>query len=447
MMKCSFCTKEIPGYAEHCPFCGADLTDHGLERPTIQTPVRLSQILEQGLLLNKRYKIIEKIGQGGIGIVYRALDTFYDGFVALKTIKSELAGNEQILSRFKREIRVNRRVKHPNVCTIYNYGSFEGIFYIIMEYIPGENLLLSIRDKNRFSFDDYMSIAVQIAQGLHAAHRENIIHRDLKPSNIIITTYNRPKIMDFGLARYIGQSDITRRDEVMGTPYYLSPEAFKANDIDHRSDIYSYGVMLYEMFTGILPFRERKAYKLAMLHIKEEPVPPRQINKELPEKLEDCILKCLAKSPDDRYQSVYEIIHDLESMLSTDSVLVPNRKILVVDDNPNIVELIVSTLEIYGYEWMVARNGEEAIAKTLEDSPALILMDLMMPKMDGFQALEFLRAHDSTAHIPVIMVTAKDEKDYKNYGKSIGIVDYITKPFELDYLMGRIQDIIGVNSD
>ena len=219
-----------------------------------------------------------------------------------------------MLDRFKREIRTARRVTHRNVVRTYDFGDVGGLKFISMEYVKGVTLKQIIRKKGALPLGIGLRIAKQTASALAAAHDEGVLHRDVKPQNIILTPTSEVKIMDFGIARPKGQegTGMTATGLIIGTPDYMSPEQVQGKrDIDHRCDIYSLGVVYYEIFTGILPFSAESAFDLAMKHVQEDAPPPRSINRDLPEPLELVILRCLQKSPADRYQKVKDLQADL----------------------------------------------------------------------------------------------------------------------------------------
>lgn len=254
------------------------------------------------------YLIEEKIGEGGMGIVYKAEDTRLKRKVALKFLKSEALGNEQEKARFLREAQTAAALDHPSICTIYEINEFEGQTYIAMAYVDGQNIDEKI-DEGMLSLNEAITIAMQVAEGLQAAHEKGIVHRDIKSANIMITAKNQVKIMDFGLAKLAGQAKkITRSGMTPGTVSYMSPEQARGEEVDHRSDIWSLGVVLYEMITGQLPFKGE--YERAMLYsiMSEEPEPIQDLKTDIPIEVEGIVNKTLQKKKEDRYQSADEMI-------------------------------------------------------------------------------------------------------------------------------------------
>jgi serine/threonine-protein kinase len=271
--------------------------------------------LGPGFVLGGRYEIQRVIGSGGMGMVYQARDRELDEMVAIKTLRPEIiSADPRMLDRFKQEIRVARSVTHRNVVRTYDFGDVQGVKFISMEYVQGVTLKQLIRKKGALPLGVGLRIAKQTSAGLAAAHHQGVVHRDVKPQNIILTQASEVKIMDFGIARpkESGGSGMTATGLIMGTPDYMSPEQVQGKrDLDQRSDIYSLGVVFYEMFTGILPFSGDSAINVAMKHVQEQSPPPRSINQTIPPPLELVILRCLRKSPAERYQKVEDLQNDL----------------------------------------------------------------------------------------------------------------------------------------
>lgn len=269
--------------------------------------------IRPGYLLAGRYEIQRVLGAGGMGMVFQALDRELDEPVALKVLRPEIAStDEQVLQRFKQEIRVARRVTHRNVVRTYDLGEEGGIKFITMEFVQGMTLKRLVQANGALPLEVGLRIAKQTCAGLIAAHEQGVIHRDVKPQNIILTTASDVKIMDFGIARGLDMGSLTAAGLVMGTPQYMSPEQAQGQmDLDERSDIYSTGVVFYEMFTGVLPFQGDTPVGIAMKHVREEPVPPRQVLATIPEPLDAVILRCLKKDRSERYQKMMHLHADL----------------------------------------------------------------------------------------------------------------------------------------
>jgi len=261
--------------------------------------------------LGDRFDLLAEIGRGGMGIVYRARDRETGEIVALKILRPEIAGDAAALERFRNELRLARQITHRNVCRTYELHRFGDTAAIAMEYVDGESLRHVLRRSGPVSVRTGLEWTRQICAALHEAHAHHIAHRDLKPENVLITRDGRVKVSDFGIARSV-QSDATQTGTITGTPAYMSPEQAQGKAVDHRSDIYSLGLVLYEMFTGRPAFQADTPLAVAMKHIDEAPPSPRLLEPDLPARIDRAILRCLEKNPARRFQSV----DDLESALS-----------------------------------------------------------------------------------------------------------------------------------
>ncbi|MGB7296996.1 MAG: protein kinase [Candidatus Aminicenantales bacterium] len=272
--------------------------------------------LSTGSTFAGRYQIIEELGKGGMGRVYKVFDTDIKEKVALKLLKPEIASDKETIERFSNELKYARKISHRNVCRMYDLAKAEGTHFITMEYVQGEDLKSLIRMSKRLEVGTAVSIAKQICQGLAEAHRSGVVHRDLKPSNIMIDREGDAKIMDFGIARSLRGKGITGAGMMIGTPEFMSPEQVEGKDIDQRSDIYSLGIILYEMATGRVPFEGDTALSIALKHKTEIPKDPREFNPQIPEELSRLILKCMEKEKERRYQRVDEILAALAAIES-----------------------------------------------------------------------------------------------------------------------------------
>ncbi len=257
-----------------------------------------------------RYRVLEEIGRGGMGVVYKAQDTKLERTVALKVLNPEAVEDEQNLKRFVREAKTASSLNHPNITTIYEFDEVEGIHFISMEYISGETLSEMLK-KGPLLIKDTLNFACQIGDGLSNAHRNNVIHRDIKPGNIKVNDEGIVKIMDFGIAKIMDRHTINRTKGTLGTLAYMSPEQASQGEIDHRSDIFSFGIVLYEMVTGKIPFTGE--YELAILYsiINETPVPITEINPDAPTGLKQIVCKALEKQKQNRYQNMDEMLNEL----------------------------------------------------------------------------------------------------------------------------------------
>ena len=271
-------------------------------------------MLNPGTYLQGRYEILEKIGSGGMSVVYKAKCHTLNRLVAIKVLKEEFASDENFVSKFKMEAQAAARLSHPNIVNVYDVVDEENLHYIVMELIEGITLKSYIEKKELLDSKEAIGIAIQVAQGIAAAHEQHIIHRDIKPQNMIISKDGKVKVADFGIARAVS-SQTVNSSAAVGSVHYISPEQARGGYCDERSDIYSFGITLYEMVTGRVPFEGDNTVAVALAHLEDPVVPPGDYNPQVYSGLEDIILKCTKKKPDRRYGSMEEVIHDLRRVL------------------------------------------------------------------------------------------------------------------------------------
>ncbi|NMB41629.1 MAG: Stk1 family PASTA domain-containing Ser/Thr kinase [Firmicutes bacterium] len=269
-----------------------------------------------GRLLGNRYKVLEKVGEGGMARVYRGMDTKLNRQVAVKILYEQFAGDADFLRRFKQEAKAAARLTHPNIVNIYDEGEEDNIHYIIMEYVEGYTLKDLVQRDGRLKPEESVQIVIQICDALAHAHSQNVIHRDIKPQNIIMTEDGRVKVTDFGIARATADTTITYGRSLLGSVYYSSPEQARGYSTDSKSDIYSLGVLFYEMLTGVVPFSGESPISVALKHLQDDVVPPRSLIPELPAFLEGVILKTMRKDRQLRYNNALELKEDLEGWLT-----------------------------------------------------------------------------------------------------------------------------------
>lgn len=272
-------------------------------------------MLEIGSFIADRYEILEKIGAGGMSDVYKAKDQVLGRFVAVKVLKPEFAEDVNFVTKFHTEAQSAAGLQHPNIVNIYDVGSEEHMHYIVMEYVEGITLKTYIEKKGQLNYKEAISIAIQVARGIEAAHNNNIVHRDIKPQNIMISNEGKVKVTDFGIARAATSNTI--HSDVMGSVHYTSPEQARNGFVDGKSDIYSLGIVMYEMVTGRVPFDGDTTVAIAIQHLQEEMVAPSVYAPDLPVSLEKIILKCTQKSQDRRYVTMGELLVDLKKALMT----------------------------------------------------------------------------------------------------------------------------------
>ncbi len=321
-----------------------------------------------GTVLGNRYELLEKVGVGGMAVVYKAMDRLLNRYVAVKLLKSEFRGNEEFIRRFNIESQAAASLSHPNIVSIYDVGQSDERQYIVMEFIEGKTLKEYIAEKKgNIYWKEATDIAMQICSALEHAHSKHIIHRDIKPQNIMVNTEGVIKVMDFGIARAANNGTMTM--EAMGSAHYLSPEQARGGYTDQRSDIYSFGVLLYELFTGKLPFDGETTVAVAMQHMQVEPVKPRGVKEDLPKSIENIILKAMSKEQRLRYESAGAMLADIKRAYTD-----PESEVKIEEDDTDkfgtkkiapIVTITMPTSE--DGSKIVTRRGEDERIKKKKD--------------------------------------------------------------------------------
>jgi len=326
-MECPQCRYINPATASRCEKCNAPFDFEGMTATSavtndgsIRTPAEdgttlsgSSRVLQPGHLLGGRYEILELLGQGGMGAVYKARDREVGREVALKLIRPELVGDPDVLQRFKQELILARQVTHKNVIRIFDLGEAEGAKFISMEYIDGRDLKSIRAERGKFPPEEAAEIIEQVCRALDAAHAEGVIHRDLKPQNIMADNHGRVVVMDFGIAHSRELPGLTQTGVLVGTPEYMSPEQAKGDEIDSRSDLFSLGVIFYEMLTGKSPYEATNSVATLLKRAQEQAVPPVKLDPAIPKFMNDIVVRCLEIDPQRRYASAQEILRDLEA--------------------------------------------------------------------------------------------------------------------------------------
>mgnify|MGYP004609196529 FL=1 len=333
-------------------------------------------MLTKGNYIADRYEILDKIGTGGMSDVYKAKDHILGREVAVKVLKQEFAEDVTFVTKFRSEAQSAAGLEHANIVNIYDVGSENGMYYIVMEYVEGITLKTYIEKKGQLNFKEAISIAIQVGRGIEAAHNKGIIHRDIKPQNIIISTEGKVKVTDFGIARATTSNTI--HADVMGSVHYASPEQARNGYVDGKSDIYSLGIVMYEMVTGRVPFDGDTTVAVALQHLQEEMVAPSAYAPELPISLEKIILKCTMKSPDRRYATIEDLLLDLKKALVS-----PNEDFVTIGSADGVEKTRVISPEEQEQIREGLAEGEEADEdELLEDEEAEDEDGPVNPKLD-----------------------------------------------------------------
>ncbi|MFZ2054522.1 MAG: protein kinase [Candidatus Aminicenantales bacterium] len=313
-MECPKCHAENKDDSRFCSHCATPLNvEVTLPTSLTQTLTTPLPVVSMGALIAGKYKIIEEIGRGGMGIVYKAEDLKLKRTVALKFLPPGLTHIPDVKDRFMREAQAAAALDHPNICTVYEFDQAEGKAFISMAYIEGQSLKKKI-DSGPLELEEALKIATQVAEGLQEAHKKGIVHRDIKSANIMVTEKGLAKVMDFGLARVTGATLVTQEGTTMGTVTYMSPEQARGEKVDRRTDIWSFGVVLYEILSGELPFKGEHEQSIVYAILKEKPKPITDIKADIPVSIEQVVYRALEKDPDKRYQQIEDLLDDLKSI-------------------------------------------------------------------------------------------------------------------------------------
>jgi len=269
-----------------------------------------------GKVLGERFEILSVLGAGGMGIVYKVRDRELDDLVALKMLKRDVWGDRELLERLKIELKLARKITHPNVLRTFDFGEVDGIPFISMEYVRGITLRYLLQQTGALPYSAGLRLARQLLRGLAAAHEVGVLHRDIKPENIIVQPNGNAKLMDFGIARPLARMETgqTQPGTVVGTPQYLAPEQLRGADVDQRADLWACGVVLYEIFTAHTPFAGNNPMAIIVSTLNDPPTPPRTHWSAIPPQLEEILLRCLAKEPAQRYKSAADLLRELEEL-------------------------------------------------------------------------------------------------------------------------------------
>ena len=452
----------------NCPFCHAANDD---DAETCFTCGKGLAALTAGLVLSGRYEVLAPLGRGGMGIVYKAHDRELDEVVALKVLRSDQTASPDLARRFRTEIKLARRVRHPNVCAIHEFGQDGHFRFIVMELVDGVDLKQVLRQQGPFPAAEGYQVTVQIAEGLDAIHAMGILHRDLKTPNLMRDRRGVIRLMDFGIAKNLEESTAegTAAGHIVGTPEYMSPEQVRAEKLDVRSDVYSLGVVAHEIFSGEVPFRGESAVATLMKQLNERFDPATPAARRVPPAVLPVLEKALAKNRDERYGTVREFLTAFQQSWNRTGPAArdegttgdtprgssvapaatapmetpaPGRRrarILIVEDNEMNRDMLTRRLARKGFDIVAAVDGGEALARVVTEKPDLILMDMRLPGLNGWEASRRLKADPTTRAIPIIALTAHAMVGDRERAKEAGCDDYDTKPVDLPRLLAKID--------
>jgi serine/threonine protein kinase len=450
----------------------------------------------------QRYRWIETVGRGGMGIVFKAQDLDLDEVVAIKVLSPDWeSDDQQLLTRFKREINLNRKIKHPNVARIHDFGMSGDFPFITMEYVPGIDLRTLIQKEGHVPQAQAISILRQIALGSDAAHKLGIIHRDLKSQNVMVEENGAVAILDFGLARGKTTEALTLDSVMVGTPHYMSPEQALGRPTDARSDVYSIGVMAFEMLTGRVLFEGESPLVIAMKHV-SDPAPD-DLN-HLPEvspELAAIVYRALAKDPSARFASAADLEAELAMLRPFAPAAVPPEvsapppaaarkgepsaakggvsafelketprtqqaapapptqpgipklpapppvkdrppSVLIVEGDAHQRKPLAELLKKFGCKTLEAPNGERALEMLLTNTVDLILTDVVLPGMDGFDVTRIVKSQASTTSLPIVLMSTRLDRSHFAFAIQSGATDFLAKPLVLDASVGRLWHIL-----
>jgi serine/threonine-protein kinase len=382
------------------------------------------------------YEIRERIGAGGFATVFKAWDAAANREVAIKACTL----GPDMHERFFREAELAGRLHHPYITEIYESGMEGDTPFIVQELLGGEDLSALIARREPATLSAKLGILQGVAEALDHAHRAGVIHRDVKPSNVRVLEDGSIKLMDFGIAKALGaSSNITKSGIAVGSIGYMSPEQVSGDSVDERADIFCLGVLAYELISFQAPFKSENLFRLLEMIVKEDPDPLIEVAPDVPTELAAIVARAMQKNPADRFASAAEMRDALSSMRPAEKKSPP---ILVVDDDAAVREGLVRLLEDEGYRAVGATNGREALTKARAETPRLILLDLKMPVMDGWQFLQEWNAIETDARCPVVLLSG-----LSFIRDAPGVADFLSKPVDAGRLVACVQRLAGPASE
>jgi serine/threonine protein kinase len=413
----------------------------------------------------ERFEFLDRIGRGGMGEVWKAHDRELELCVALKALRPSAARDPKLLARFRREAKLARRIKHVNVAQMFDLVEVAGDRYLCMEFVDGKPLNAILAAKRALPVKMALVLMRQLCGGVHAAHEAGVIHRDLKPHNVMVTRrHGRISILDFGIAREVGHEDLTEAGVIVGSPQYLSYEQLAGHELTPRSDIYQLGILLYELVTGVSPFRAPGTGTSALRALREVPPDPRQLMPKLHPFIADAILRCLSKHPEDRFETALDLCAALEApnvpasdadsqedseSLELDGASLPiggaPTALLALPDGPERSEL-ASRLERLGCEVSCEADGTRAVEKAWNRAFALVVLAPKLPGMDGVTACQLVRRSAASSQARVLLVTDSSEGS-DAMARDAGAADVLHAPVNVHAFSRAVRRLLVEEED
>ncbi len=389
-----------------------------------------------GVLIADTYRIVRSLGEGAMGIVFLARDEKLERDVAIKFIHPDYVSSRDAHDRFLGEARTMARVRHENVVEIYAFGEHRGALYFVMEFVPGMTVDAWRRHRPELSIDEALGVLEQVCRGLTSIHQAGAVHRDLKPTNVLIGPAFRVAVADLGLARVLDRPRFPEGDTISGTPAYMAPEivcgTLISPDLQHRADVYSLGVMAFELLTGRLPFESDDAIEMMTRHAQEEPPLPSALRADLPAAFDGVLMRAMEKDPALRTPTPSALRRELLEARETASVHTSVLRLLVADDDDDFAALVRATLEFAfpSAEVVVVRDGEAALHALDRQPAALAVIDLDMPGLNGVEVTAAIRATPKSERMPILVVTATGGAPDWRLLASLGADGFLIKPID-----------------
>ena len=361
-----------------------------------------------------RYEVLEQIGSGGMAVVYKAKDLLLNRVVTIKLLREQFLTDEEFVRRFRREAQAAASLSHPNIVSIYDVGKDGNVEYIVMEYVEGRTLKEIIRDYAPLSTEQAINVARQVAEAINHAHQHHIIHRDIKPQNILVTAEGRAKVTDFGIARAVSAATVTHTGDIVGSVHYLSPEQAKGIQSNEQSDIYSLGIIVYELLTGKVPYDGETPISIALKHLQELPVAPSKLNPRVSKELEAVIMRAIAKSCDERYASAQELLEDLDHVRSGRVPVGGNYALL--ENDLQATQIHRSMRQSLDTE--IVGGRETKLGHKRKKWPWVVGIVVLLLVLAGFGSVWWLRGYLRTEDTTVPSLTGLTYNDAVNIAKT-----------------------------